>query len=294
MSKKKKQKEPLPLRIIAWAFPKVQAISPWLAKRWFIELFFSPVKFKTPPAEREVYEVADKERIEYQGKAIQVYKWGEGRPVLFVHGWMGRGTQFRKFIPIFTEKGYQVVSFDATAHGLSQGSKTNILDFTNIIHQLADQYDFEGVIGHSIGGAAALRALHKNKFADKLIMLGSPTETDNIIGPFLDKLKASEAVREHLLNHIFDQFGVTFDELTVKHVIKDFSDIDLLLVHDEEDYEVTLDNTKVVLDNYENARLYKTKGLGHTRILKDETVIKKCLEFIREDKNEYAAPVTTD
>lgn len=285
MSKKKKQQEPLPLRVIAWTFPKVQTISPWLAKRWFIELFFSPVKFKTPPAEKEVMEKAEMMKFEYQNQSIQTYKWGEGKPVLFVHGWMGRGTQFRKFIPTFNQSGYQVIAFDATAHGLSEGSKTNILDFTNIIHQLARKYDFEAVIGHSIGGAAALRALHKNKFAKKLIMIGSPTETDNIIGPFLEKLNASKAIRQHLLDYIFERFGVAFDELTVKHVIKDFRDIDLLLVHDEEDYEVTLENTQVILENYSSAQLYKTQGLGHTRILKDEEVIKKCLEFIKINKN---------
>ena len=95
---KKKIKTPIALRIVGWLFPKVEKIAPWLAKRWFVRIFFTPVRYKMPYGEVEMAQKANTYKVNYEGKQVQVYEWGEGRPILFVHGWMGRGTQFRKFV----------------------------------------------------------------------------------------------------------------------------------------------------------------------------------------------------
>ena len=53
-----------------------------------------------------------------------------------------------------------------------------------------------------------------------------------------------------------------------------------MLVHDEDDMDVDISSARELIKIFPSARLLATKGLGHNRILKDEAVIKKCLDFV--------------
>lgn len=276
---KKKDKTPLMLRVVSWLFPKVEKIAPWLAKRWFVSIFFTPIRYKIPPPEIELINQASKYYLEYEGKKIQVYEWGEGIPILMAHGWMGRGSQFRQFIPEFNRAGFKVVAFDATGHGNSEGGKSHIMEFASIIESLVSKYDFKMVVGHSIGGVASLHAILNTNFTNKLVMISSPTVASKIVEEFLRRLNASEVVTDYLYQYIKTKFGKTFEEYSASYIVKDLKNVELLLIHDQDDIEVTIDNAQVICEKYPQARLITTHGLGHTRILKDENVIKACLAF---------------
>jgi hypothetical protein len=58
------------------------------------------------------------------------------------------------------------------------------------------------------------------------------------------------------------------------------SPVDLLLVHDEDDKEVGPQHPEALLKVYPAAKLIKTSGLGHTRILRDDAVIREVVTFI--------------
>jgi len=278
---KKKNKTPMMLRLVSWLFPKVERISPWIAKRWFVSIFFTPLRYKMPPPELDIINQASKYQIDYEGNKVQVYEWGDGIPILMVHGWMGRGAQFRKFIPAFNQAGFKVVSFDATGHGNSEGGKSHIMEFAGIVEKLASNYEFKMVIGHSIGGAASLHAILNQKFTNKLVMIGSPTIASKIVEEFMRRLNASEKVTGYFYDYVKATFGKPFEEYSASYIIKDLKHVDLLIIHDEDDVEVTIDNADVLLEKYPAAKFIKTQGMGHTRILKDESVIEACLSFAK-------------
>lgn len=280
MKKNTKNKTPWVLRFVAWVFPKVEKITPWLAKRWFTSVFFTPARYKMPPPETAIINTAEKHQLKYDNQKIQVYVWGEGKPVLFVHGWMGRAAQFRKFIPLFLDAGYQVISFDAPGHGLSEGKQTHLMHFADIINLLAEKYKPELLIGHSLGGIASIHALLRNRFTEKLITIGSPTIADEIIKAFADKLKASQATVDYFNQYFKKKFGKSFEEFSGRYIIRDLQDVDILVIQDEDDKEVSMHNAEVIITSYKKAKLLKTKGLGHTRILKNDLVIKACLDFV--------------
>lgn len=279
----KKNKTPILLRLVSWLFPKVEMVAPWLAKRWFVSIFFTPLRYKMPPEEIELMNAATRYKLPYEGKQVQVYEWGEGKPILLVHGWMSRGAQFRRFIKPFNTAGYKVVAFDATGHGNSEGVKSDMLDFVAVIEQLALKYDFKAVIGHSIGGAASLHAILNKNFTNKLVMIGSPTVASKIVEEFMRRLNASTLVTDYFYAYVKAKFGKSFEEFSASYIIKDVRDVDLLLIHDEDDIEVTIDNAEILLEKYPSARLMRTKGLGHTRILKDDEVINACLVFVERN-----------
>ncbi|MEQ8926181.1 MAG: alpha/beta hydrolase [Fulvivirga sp.] len=282
MKNQKKIKTPLGLRLIVWAFPKVEFIAPWLAKRWFVKIFFSTAKYKTPYGEMDIADKATKYQILYNGKQVQVYEWGEGKPVLFVHGWMGRATQFRKFVPLFTENGYKVVAFDATGHGQSDGSSSHLMEFVGIIEQLQNNYrKFEMIVGHSLGGVASFHAALAG-ISNKLVLISSPTVGSQILEEFRNKIGASEKMLPYFEDRIITNYGKTFEEYSISHNISRLRNTELLIIHDINDREAPYTNAELVHKLYPLSKMMTTEGNGHTRILKDEHVINAVLSHLKE------------
>lgn len=287
----KKTKTPFILRFINWFFPKLEIAFPWLAHRWFVNIFFTPVRYKLPPPEIELASQANRYTIDYEKKKVQVYEWGEGPVVLFVHGWMGRATQVRKFIPDYIDAGYKVVAFDATAHGRSEGKKSNPMEFAGVINQLSNRYGrFLMIIGHSLGGVAVLHAINQGVKAEKVVMISSPTIGEDIVTEFRKRLNASVNCEPYFQQYIMKKFGKPFEEFTASYAISFIEGIDLLLIHDEDDPEVSMKNPQAIISKYPEARLITTKNLGHTRILKDKAVIMSTLEFLK--RHEFSSANT--
>src|SRR6478609_3285837 len=148
---KKKNKTPFLLKIIPTIFPWMEKFAPWLANRFFIYLFFTPLQYKTPEKELKAESFSEKFVVNVQGKKIQCYRWGNStRTLLVVHGWAGRATQFRRFVKPFVKSGYQVVGFDGPGHGKSDGKKTTLDEFERAIQEVvANVGNVKAIIAHS-------------------------------------------------------------------------------------------------------------------------------------------------
>ncbi len=280
----KKDNTPFIQRFVRNVYPTLEKVAPSLAHRWFIKIFFTPLRYEMPDKEREIADKAALSSLVVNGNRIQLYGWGNGPLVLLVHGWAGRGTQFRKIIPALVEKGYRVVGFDGPAHGKSDGKKTNIVDFSEVIEQVVKK---EGkpvaAITHSFGGAATLFAIMNGLPIDTLINIASPTIGDGIIGNFLWALNASPASAKAFKDHIVKTLGKNFDYYSALNTIQHLPHpILLLLIHDQDDKDVFIEHALELIKVYPQAQFLKTTGLGHSRILRDQKVIDACLQFIRE------------
>jgi esterase/lipase len=279
----KKSKVPFALRSIQWLFPKVETISPALAARWFQHLFFTPIRYKSPEKEIEIACSAQQYKLLVGDKNIQIYTWGEGIPVLMIHGWAGRGTQFRKFVEPFTAQGFKVIAIDGPAHGNSDGSKTEIMEFASVIERVYLQEKAVAIIAHSFGGVASLYAMANGLQNKVQINIASPTIGEEIIKSFLKALKASENIGRLFRDFIIKQTGKRFEEFSALEIVKRIPhEFDLLLVYDEDDEEVTIEHAHAIKKVYPQANLFQTKGLGHNRILKEDKVINCCVTFIQQ------------
>lgn len=277
----KKDKTPVLLKIVRWVFPKVELIAPFIAHHYFIRIFFTPLRYEVPEKEKAFERLAEKFSVNAAGRRIQCYAWGKGEVILLVHGWAGRATQFRKFIEVLS-KNYRVIGFDGPAHGKSEGKRTNIFEFEKVLKKI---YETTGepvaIIAHSFGGGAVLYAAMKGLPVKKLINIASPTIGDEIINTYLKAVHGSAVTGEFFKSYMLRQYGKSFDEFTSLHFIRNIKqEIDLMLVHDENDKEVALKHAVALKNLYPQAKLIVTKGLGHTRILRDEEVINHCVTFI--------------
>lgn len=282
---KKKDKTPALLKLIRWGYPKVEAIFPPLAYRFFTTLFFTPLRYKATEKERKAETFSEKFSVTAAGKKIQCYRWGNSdKSVVVVHGWAGRATQFRRFVKPFIKAGYQVIGFDGPAHGQSEGKRTTIVEFEETLKKVYEKIGVpEAIIAHSFGGGAVLFAAKNSLPVKKIINIASPTIGDKIIDTYLKAIGGSEKTKVFFKKFIQQKYGKPFDEFTASHIIKEINQpIELLLVHDEDDKEVSLEHPLELIHQYPSARLHKTKGLGHTRILKDNQVIQKIVTFVQE------------
>lgn len=280
----RKDKTPFILKFVRWLFPKLEIVAPFLAHRYFVKIFFTPLRYPLPEKEREVQARSEKFTIHVLDKKIQCYSWGSGPLVYVVHGWAGRASQFRKIIERLIDEGYRVVGFDGPAHGHSEGKSTTIIEFEAVLIRLYKEVGVpEGIIAHSFGGGAVLFSAMNGLPVKSLINIASPTIADKIIATYLNTINGSAKSGAYLKNYIKETMGKDFEEFTGSYVIRHLKQkINLLLIHDVNDKDVDIENAYEILKYYPEARLYKTEGLGHTRILKDEDVAGQCVTFFNE------------
>ena len=94
-----------------------------------------------------------------------------------------------------------------------------------------------------------------------LVNIASPTIGDEVIKTFLRAINGTSKTGDAFKKYILHNFN-------------------LLLVHDEDDKDVILEHSRELMKRYVLAKLLQTKGLGHTRILKDDQVIRDVVTFI--------------
>ena len=281
---RKKNTIPLVLLIVRTVFPMLERIAPFLADGIFRMVFYFPLKYPLPDKEIETEKMGQAFSLSVNGKTIRGHRWGDPtKPyILLVHGWAGRATQFRKFIPALVDRGFHVIGPDGPAHGRSDGIKTSIPEFEQMFWVIFEKFgEPAGIITHSFGGAAMMNAALHGLSIKKLVNIASPTIGDEILLTFLRAINGSWRSAERFKRYVIRRTGKSFDDFTALYAVQRLpKPIDLLMINDAEDKDVVFRSAEELLKVYPSAKLYKTSGLGHTRILRDDQVITKALEFI--------------
>ncbi len=271
---------PAPVRLTARF---LQFLSPKLATQFAAKLFTTPIKHKTPKRELQMEEFSKQEKLFIPGiqKEIVLYHYGQGeKKVLLVHGWSGRGTQLVKIADELLKQGYSTISFDAPAHGKSKGNNTLMPEFIASILEIEKQYGlFDYAIGHSLGGISILNALKDGFQVKKAIIIGAADIIQDIIDDFVTKMQLKPFIGDLLRAHFEQKYGTEMDSYSASRVAKEIK-IPVLVVHDENDEDVPVSAANHIHQNLENSQIMLTKGLGHRKILGNEKVIKKILNFI--------------
>ena len=264
----------------------LQCIAPTLATKYAIKLFKTPIKFKTPEREKIMAKSAQKEMvlIPELRKKVMVYTYGYSkRKVLLVHGWSGRGTQLFKIADKLLENGFMTISYDAPAHGKSEGKVTLMSEFIIVSKFLEKEYGpFEIAIGHSLGGMAVLNNIKQGLNLKKAIIIGSGDIITDIINVFVNKIELKQKMVQKIIQSFFKDFGEDIDNYSASEAAKNVK-IPTLIIHDSEDSEVPVSCAHNIRQNTEQGELLITNGLGHTKILKDDFVLKSIIEFIKRN-----------
>jgi len=277
-----------PLRIPKFIIFTTKVIA-FLSANWATyfaaRLFITPIKHKVPKREipMDIRSEQNLILIPTINRKVNVYEFGKSnKKVLLVHGWSGRGTQMCKIADELKKNGYSTISFDAPAHGKSPGSTTIMVDFIASILEIDKCYGpFEIAIGHSLGGMSVLNAIKEGLQVKKAVVIGSGDVVQDITNDFIAKLGLKQEYSIRLCNYFEYKYGGKMDDYSAYKAAKS-TDIPTLVIHDENDPEVAVSAGKNIYNHLKNGEILITKGLGHRKILADNQVIEKLINFIKK------------
>ena len=259
-------------------------VSTKLATKFVARLFTTPIKHKVPKREFEM-DLKSIQKIVHVSainKNVVTYQYGQSeRKILLVHGWSGRGTQLFKIADELLQNGYSTVSFDAPAHGKSEGKTTLMSEFIASILEIEKEFGlFEFAIGHSLGGMSVLNSIKDGLQVNKAVIIGSGDIVQDILDEFIFKLKLKKEFSERLRLFFEDKYQLKMDDFSAYKAAQKI-EIPVLVIHDNDDPEVPVKAGIHIYENLKNGSLLLTDGLGHRKILGNQTVIKKTLDFIK-------------
>ena len=265
----------------------LQFLSPKLASLFASKIFTTPVKHKLPNREAHMYEQATKTALVVPEikKEVVVYEYGNTqenqRKILLVHGWSGRGTQLFKFADAFVGQGFSVISFDAPGHGDAKPNTAILTDFIASILYIQQKYGpFEIAVGHSLGGMAILNSVPRGLDVTKMAVIGSADVVKDVIDEFIAAIGLKNKIA-NIMEKLFEKRTKTPMAEYSSYISAQKISIPVLVIHDENDAEVSVDCAHHITQNLQNGNLYITKGLGHRKILGSADVIKKAVDFLK-------------
>jgi len=248
------------------------------------ELFCTPYVYEKKKAPA-VFEKAEKLHLKFEAYQLVGYRWNHPQPkkALILHGFSSTVKKFDHFIMPLVKKGYEVIAFDAPAHGESSGKTINAFQYKDAIKAVYDQFGpIHSFIAHSFGGLALSLFMEEQEYQDhkKIVLIAPASETERAVNSFADFLKIDTNVKEEMNRIIFERSGRQPNEISIRHAAKKIK-ADVLWIHDKED-DITpwTDAEKIKQDAHPHFQFMLTEGLGHRRIYRDNEVKKAVIEFL--------------
>ena len=237
-----------------------------MAAEQAFELFCTIRKGKVLEKQRDYLDGAKHERLKVCGHTLQIYRWnGNGETILLVHGWESNTFRWRNLIAYLTEADYNVLAFDAPAHGYSSGKKLHAPLYADCIQDIITHYKPKHLIGHSLGGMALLynESRNRNPNVEKIVTIGSPSEFHEILAHFQNLLQFNDRVLRALEAYVFQRFGFQVEEFSSARFVENNRKKGLLL-HDKHDRLAPFHASESVHTHWKGSSFIPTEGLGHS------------------------------
>jgi pimeloyl-ACP methyl ester carboxylesterase len=257
-------------------------LAPGFAGLWAERLFLTPPKPRYPSAEVFDLREARQSYVRHRGRHIATWRWGarDAPAVLLAHGWGGRATQMRRFVHPLVAAGFRVIAYDQPAHGLSEGRLTGLPDFAEALAEVARHHgEVRAIISHSLGGPAAALAIARGLPIERVVLISPPSDLVGYSRRFARWFAIPERVRRSMQAAIEERFGVHWAELELLRIAPRLRAA-ALVIHDRGDTMVPWRHGVAVAQHWPGARLLSTRGLGHRRILEDDTVARAAADFV--------------
>lgn len=156
------------------------------------------------------------QHIQQDGK-FKFFEYGEGQPLVILHGLMGGLSNFDGVMSFFPEKGYKVVIPELPLYDLPL-LKTNIKVITKFIKEFIEKRDYGQVIliGNSLGGHIGLLTTKLYpELVKALVITGSSGLYESAMGESYPKRGNYEYIKEKAENVFYDP------EVATKEIVDD-------------------------------------------------------------------------
>jgi pimeloyl-ACP methyl ester carboxylesterase len=273
-----------PARVLALraVFSTVGSVAPGIAARWAESIFCTPPRHEPRSADEAFLATARRFTVPSDGQELAVWEWGEGPAVVMVHGWGSRAGRFSPMAGAIAAAGFRAVAFDGPAHGESTGRHASLPEFARALRAVTDATGpIHGVVGHSLGGAAAVLALRDGVGAARVVLVAAPADVIRFSTAFADQLRLTPDTRRTMRRNLEARLRTRWEELHLPTIVTGLG-TPALLIHDRGDTDVPYAQGVEIAEAWPGARLIATEGLGHRALLRDAGVIRDVVAFLAE------------
>lgn len=247
--------------------------------------FSTPERLPLRPEEAAALAGHAQAPLRHEGLKLARWTLGTGPRVVLVHGWNSRGAHLLGFATALVNAGFSVTLFDLPAHGDSTGHAASVVHAGRALRAVVADLDMpvHGVIGHSMGSAAALLAFAQGWQVRRSVHLAGPSSLTPMV---------SGLARAHGLGPgdaaAFAGWVEGFIGTRIAHVDLERLQHGLvhpgLILHDPEDRTVPFAASQALHDAWPGSRLESIGGLGHRRLLTDADVIARSVAFVADGR----------
>src|SRR5258706_7081721 len=156
----KRRADDLLLRFVRTTFRFLRVFPQSRSAFWAERIFLTPPRQRRTRREYRILSRGVFRAVDSGGCRLATWCWGEGPPVLLIHGWGGHAGRLSHFIAPLVEAGFSGRPFDAPGPGGSRARLFSVMDIIPAASTVAeDSRPPPGFIGHSPGPPAAPLAL---------------------------------------------------------------------------------------------------------------------------------------
>jgi alpha-beta hydrolase superfamily lysophospholipase len=277
-------RQKIKVHYIRTKFRLLSALSRKKAAKKAFQLFITPQyrnKKKLPP----IFEKAEKLHFGFQGNTIRGFRWNHPseKKLLILHGFESSVVNFDRYIKPMIKKGYEVLAFDAPAHGRSTGKTITVVDYKEMVHHIHEHYGpVDAFIAHSFGGLTISLFLEELKHDSKtrLVLIAPAAETRTAIDNFFRFLKLDDGVRVEFDKLIKALGGKPPEWYSISRAAAHIR-AEVLFLQDKNDQMTPIKDVEpIIRKNYSNFHFVISEGLGHRRIYRDNKSLGAVTEFL--------------
>jgi pimeloyl-ACP methyl ester carboxylesterase len=233
-----------------------------------VEEFFRIAKLPHDGFTKEFLNRCQSHTIKVHGKFYKYYQSGSGPTVLHVHGIRSNLGSMAAIADNLLAQDYQVVLFDAPAHGEALGTSTDPIEVREVIGAIAERFaELHAVIGHSLGGLWAVSAWNIGLRAKTLVTMSTPSTMRFLVDKFAEFYHLDGGQTEELARQIEGRLGEdVWTEFSPSEVVKAL-DAPGLIVHGAKDEYVSPSNAEELHSSWNRSRMEMIEGAGHLDLL---------------------------
>lgn len=263
----------------------LQAVfSPRRAAEKAFEIFITPHYRSRKPAS-PLFQQALPQHITVKGIRINGYKFNSGgdKRILVLHGFESTVRNFDGIVQALIKKNYEVLAFDAPAHGNSGGRQITLPLYVDMIEMIYYKYGgLQGAVAHSFGGMAVSLFAEKLPAGSdlRLALIAPLTATCVATDSFFRFLQLGKPVRAEFEKILEEKGGHPSEWYSLSRIFTNLRP-EVLFVQDKQDDITTYADAQTLLDGrYPRVQALVTEGLGHKQVYRDQKVIRAVAEFL--------------
>jgi pimeloyl-ACP methyl ester carboxylesterase len=220
---------------------------------------------------------------------------GATKRVLLVHGWGSRSDYLATMIEGLLTGGAEVVALDWPGHGASPGRTLTMPAAVRAIDAAWRHFGgFDVAVGHSFGGASLACAAGglvcdvPPHIAKSMVLIGAPSEMTWLFKGFGKLLHLSAKAQGALEGMVVQLSGRRIEDFDAARILGVLT-VPTLVIHAEDDKEVSADHARRYAAAGSNVELHWANGFGHRRIVSAPPVIERINAFIHTEDRRAAA-----